>query len=538
MASLITAFTYKNKLPIDTTTSSLNVSANQTNYPLKIEIKSGLTGWTSGSLGHFFDGTYNPGGKRVQFFDDDGTTNLDYEVEYYDVSSQTAVYWVEKPTVTGNDDGTGSVNFIWAAYGNDPNSADQNSSTGGTWDNNNKLVHHYPDGTTLSMLDSTSNNNDGAGNGGVTAGSGLIDGAAYFDGVNDYVGVTTDTSLNITSNWTISGWFKSADTSSKQVGIIIRDDMTNRDWVVLIQTSGYIYAHHYVGGVAKAYAFSTLGVVDDNVYHYFSLKNDGTNLVMQVDTSSETATGKGGSTDTDSTDILIGTWRSIWGECFNGEIDEIRISNTTRSTNWSNLNYRTQKDNTWVSWGGEQSTGGGGTTQLFAAAIAGAATVAGILKGTWSLKSTINGVAGVTASMPVTYPLSCLIAGQATAAGDIKILRKLMASVNGSSSVSADLKNLLSLQAAINGGSTVEAILSNQGFLTLAAIIHGSSDVQAAMDVLLVLQAIINGNAIVTANLALIGQFLRQIDFSTPIKKQIDFSTPIKKQIDFSTPIE
>jgi hypothetical protein len=186
--------------------------------------------------------------------------------------------------------------------------------------------------TGSSVYDTSENNNTGTIVNATYISPGKYGSALDFDGDGDYVSVISNSTLDITTAWTISGWFKSADTSGGQVGIIHRDDGgTDRDWVVLIQTSGYFYAHHFVGGVQTSQTFSTLGTVDDNAWHFFAVVNDGTDLIGYIDTSYETASGDGGTTDTDAADLQIGVWRTGNSEYFNGSIDHVKIYDYART---------------------------------------------------------------------------------------------------------------------------------------------------------------------------------------------------------------
>ena len=147
-------FLYTRDIIFNTTSSGANVSSSQTNFPVAVNINS--SSFSSKELEHFF-GNYNVGGKRIQFFDSDGTTNLNYEVEFYSAVTQEAIYWVKVPSVTGNS----ATDKIIVAYGNDPNGSNQDNANG-VWDSNYAAVYHMQDGASSSSVnDSTSNANTG-----------------------------------------------------------------------------------------------------------------------------------------------------------------------------------------------------------------------------------------------------------------------------------------------------------------------------------------------------------------------------------------
>jgi len=137
-------------------------------------------------------------GDDILFTSSDGTTQLDHEIEKFDGSTGELVAWVEVPSLS-----TGTVIYMY--YGNDTCGSQQNAT--GTWDTNHKGVWHLNE-TSGTHYDSTSNDNDGTPNGGVTQdATGPMNGADGFDGSDDYVNCGQGASLNITAaSITIEGW--------------------------------------------------------------------------------------------------------------------------------------------------------------------------------------------------------------------------------------------------------------------------------------------------------------------------------------------
>lgn len=129
-------FLYKKKLSFNTT--AISVTTNQTNFPVCVHINS--SSWTNSTERDNFFGAWNVGGKRCQFFDADGTTNLDYEVEFYNSATPEAIYWARAPQVDGNS----TADYVWVAFGNDPNGTNQDNKTG-VWASTYKFVNHLAD---------------------------------------------------------------------------------------------------------------------------------------------------------------------------------------------------------------------------------------------------------------------------------------------------------------------------------------------------------------------------------------------------------
>ena len=118
-------------------------------------------------------------GDDIAFAND--TAWLDHEIELfnqeYNTSHAQLITWIKVPLLYINHNTN-----ITMYYGNPYLSSQENPS--GVWDNNYKGVWHMND---VNALDSTSNNNDGTENGGVSNLEGKIAGANYFEGVNEFI---------------------------------------------------------------------------------------------------------------------------------------------------------------------------------------------------------------------------------------------------------------------------------------------------------------------------------------------------------------
>jgi hypothetical protein len=189
MASAISAFTYSRQLNINTTATGANLSENLTDFPVCVRIYS--SSWSSSTeRGHFFDAS-NTNGKRIQFFADDGTTNLAYLVDTYDSGNQKALYWVKVSSIAAN-----TTTHIHVAYGNDPNSTDQDQPTS-VWDSSTRAVWLFNEGSGTTLTNRQGNTRFNATISGATYGTASLLGRSLgFDGTDDYAYVPTHTDLD------------------------------------------------------------------------------------------------------------------------------------------------------------------------------------------------------------------------------------------------------------------------------------------------------------------------------------------------------
>ncbi len=354
MASLITAFIYKKKLKFDTTATGANVSSNQLNFPICVHINS--LSWADATERTNFFNISNINGKRIQFFDADSTTNLSYEVEYYNSSTSEAIYWVKVPQVDGNS----TADYIWVAFGNDPNSTNQDDATN-VWDANYKAVWHLGDnswGISPEVKDSTVVSIDGT-NVGTTDRAGIVRQGRDFDGTNDYIAAEANAAQDITGVFTLSGmvYIDSLPGTGKNTNIATINEggapADIYDKTVRLFSTGILKGHVYDGASKD----SPGKAITTGAWHYFAIYYDGSKIYANVDGVADAGTSAGASYNFTDPRLLLGAKvpsaaDSAW---FNGALDEIRISNTNRSTNWQKLEYYSLKKinfngDSWLSW--------------------------------------------------------------------------------------------------------------------------------------------------------------------------------------------
>ena len=180
---------YRMPIHIDYT----NVPSDLTNFPVLVAFDTAVFDFSKA----------RSDGYDIRFtLNSDGTSVLKYERERHDASLeewQWAEYWVKIPSVSSSSD-----TYFYMFYGN-PSASDGQDKTN-VWDSSFKMVQHLHE-ESGTHYDSTSNANDGTCYGGVSQGSdGKIDNADYFDGIDDYVEVADNATLDITDSITVEAW--------------------------------------------------------------------------------------------------------------------------------------------------------------------------------------------------------------------------------------------------------------------------------------------------------------------------------------------
>jgi hypothetical protein len=158
-------------------------------------------------------------------------------------------------------------------YGNSSVSTYQGGSVGAVYDSHFKLIWHLPNGSTLSVNDSTSLGNNGA-NGGATAASTEIDGGASVDGSHQITRASNAGLAVDTGDFTISLWMKTVNVSSF-AAIYDKGDASNTRDYSLFMNAGKL-AFYGVG--ASGAGVTGTHTINDGGWHYVVwIRSSGTN---------------------------------------------------------------------------------------------------------------------------------------------------------------------------------------------------------------------------------------------------------------------
>ena len=266
----------------------------------------------------------------ILFTSSDGTTKLSHEIEYYASTTGQIIAWVKIPSLSPTDDTT-----IYMYYGSQTTTYQPNPT--GVWDSNYKGVWHLPDGTTLSALDSTSNANNGTLSNSPTAVTGQIDGGANFVRASGQSihGTMTAPGLPIT----MSALFKLSSLNVYHTFLAFNSGGNDGYELVVNDTN---HPEATFGGVAD-YSFSNLTVTTGQWY-YFSITIDQANgtatgyMAKLGDNLTVQSIGVGTPNGT-PTQFVIGTQN---GQYTDGIVDEVRVSNITRTASWITTEYANQ----------------------------------------------------------------------------------------------------------------------------------------------------------------------------------------------------
>ena len=282
----------------------------------------------------------NFNGYDIMFSSDpSGHTQLNYELEEYNAATGQVIAWVGIPNLSHTTD-----TVLYLFYGN-PSIAASQQNPAAVWDANFMGVWHVPNGTQLSLADSTSNGDNGTDNG-ATATAGQVDGGMLTNG-STYATIGTPANLaNLAEgNATFSAWVNSASGGG---GWIMGKDGSDgtAGWSLGLDNSNNVW--FTVG--SYNFAFSSSSPVPSGAWSYVTVVLDegaaqnGQATIYINGVPSGTATGVNGQTGDDSAEVayLSNAACTYFCQTLFGSEDEFRISNLVRSPDWITAEYSNQ----------------------------------------------------------------------------------------------------------------------------------------------------------------------------------------------------
>lgn len=261
----------------------------------------------------------------------DGSSPYAFEIEQYVGATGVVIFWVKIPTLTF---ATNTV--LYVLFGNAAITTFQ-GNIAGTWDSNFAAVFHLPDGSSLTVLDSTGNGNNGSVTGGVAAIAGKIDGGADFNGTTGYV--TAGGSYAGGGALTVEAWLNADGFTGDPVYACA--DATDRPYVQLFST-GKIGAG---AATANNPSISTNALSTGTWYHLVILfSGSGVAPKIYIDGAEVSYDQVGGSGAVVAfTGLQFGSFHNA-SLFFDGKLDEVRYSNIVRSTSYIISSFNNQSN--------------------------------------------------------------------------------------------------------------------------------------------------------------------------------------------------
>ncbi len=245
----------------------------------------------------------------------------------------------------GAEDTTAPYSIVWnsigvanggpytlAARARD-NAANQTTSTAVSVTVSNGAVpglvaaYSFNEGTGTTLVDRSGRGHTGTISGATWSTQGRFGSALSFDGVNDWVTVSDTVALDLTTGMTLEAWVQPSSLGGWR-NVIIKERANGETYNLYAHTDSNTPAVFIVNASAPGTPLGAMGTsaIQINSWTHVAATYDGTTLRIYVN-GVLIGTRAGGGAMLTSTGVLRIGGNGVWGEFFQGRIDEIRIYN-------------------------------------------------------------------------------------------------------------------------------------------------------------------------------------------------------------------
>ncbi len=319
-----TSWLHRHKITLNNASSTTDLI----NFPILVSLNATTTGNIDYSKTKAL-------GADIRFIGSDNSTLLSYEIEKWDTAA-TSTVWVKIPTLRA----TSTTDFIYIYY-NNTSATDAQTATS-VWDSSYHFVEHLKETSGTALGDSTSNGITATKFSAVlptTTAAGKINGAQAFNGSSAYY--TVSDALDPIA-FTISAWIKASTTPATQ-NIFARSDGSGptNAWSHQIRiTSGNKLEAYTYDGANKTVTGST-SLTANNWYYVTAVASNSGSLKLYVNGVEEGTPASINTLWTGGDRYYVGS-NSSGFNYFPGIIDEVRMSTTTRTSDWILAEYKTE----------------------------------------------------------------------------------------------------------------------------------------------------------------------------------------------------
>jgi fibronectin type 3 domain-containing protein len=190
-------------------------------------------------------------------------------------------------------------------------------------------AYGFDEGSGTTTADRSGNNNTGTLSNATWSTSGKFGNALFFNGTSARVNVNDSSSLDLTSGMTLEAWVKPTLANTTFQTVLLKAQSGNLVYSLYSNTdTGKPDTEAIIGGSAKVLGAPSSPPIGS--WSYLTATYDGSNLRLFLNGTQIAQQAVSGSITTSTGALGIGG-NSVWGEWFNGWIDEVRIYNRALS---------------------------------------------------------------------------------------------------------------------------------------------------------------------------------------------------------------
>lgn len=314
-----TAWLYRRRIHIN----NQNFGA-LTNFPVMVKLDSSRIDYSK----------TKSGGADLRFADLNGNL-LSYEIERWNTTG-TSIVWVKIPSIGANS----MTDAFMMYYGNSAASDAQDSNS--VWSNGYAAVYHMEE-TTGYAKDSTSNSNNVVSKSSISMNvSGKIAGGDQFTSTSSVERVNDAMSLDLTSKFTIEAWVYQTSTNTN-LGLVTKQSsgssteyglfLNNGKPMLALQGASVVEFTNTIPNNTWTYIAATYNTYSNDCQIYSS-QGDKFKSNTSCTTNISSTSGV----------LRLGNNYNESSGAFQGTMDEIRISNVDRSSNWLKAQHQSMID--------------------------------------------------------------------------------------------------------------------------------------------------------------------------------------------------
>jgi hypothetical protein len=180
----------------------------------------------------------------------------------------------------------------------------------------------FDEGLGTTTDDASGNGNIGTISGATWNAAGRSGAALSFDGINDWVTIADSNSLDLTTGMTLEAWVNPRSLSSWNT-TMLKETSVGLAYALYASEGTPRPAVHVIVGGTERFAPGT-AAVPLNTWTHLAATYDGATLRLFVNAVQAGSLSLAGSMATSSSPLRIGG-NAIWGEYFDGLIDEVRV---------------------------------------------------------------------------------------------------------------------------------------------------------------------------------------------------------------------
>jgi biopolymer transport protein ExbB len=314
------SWAYRKEIGFDLTPKGADIAGSPADVPVLIRL----------SLGNFqYFNDAKPDGSDFRFIAADDKTPLKFHVERFDSQNQIALVWVRLPRLTGG----ASTDKIYLYYGN--KNASSASDPAGTYDPSQALVYHFG-AASGAPQDATAYKSEPAAFGAEVNPASLIAAGAKFGGAQT-ISIPASGALHLAAGkgLTLSAWvrFEAAQTQAYLA------QLTDQGRELVLGIAGSQAFARYSDGRGSPVTLTQTTPLPSGEWHHLALRIGEGHLSLFVDGAEA---GEASVTVQEIAGVLSIGGSAQKGNFYSGELDELEVSGTARSTDWIKAAARSQ----------------------------------------------------------------------------------------------------------------------------------------------------------------------------------------------------